>query len=146
MVLSVGDSHLDVLFQKSLRYNHHKENYQISLSDGIIPSGLRIKKELAFVPVTEDFHSEWNSVLFEAEKRLVRLLLRESEKVIAKIEVEFDLEIEVEFDQELELQFPGTAEQKKFEIANKHQAFKNNLFTRRKKNGPNLMNVKRKKI
>ena len=56
---------------------------------------------------------------------MVRLLLRESEKVIAKIEVEFD--------QELELQFPGTAEQKKFEIANKHQAFKNNLFTRRKK-------------
>ena len=101
MVLSVGDSHLDVLFQKSLRYNHHKENYQISLRDGIIPSGLRIKKEPAFVPVTEDFHSEWNSVLFEAEK--------------------------------LELQFPGTAEQKKFEIANKHQAFKNNLFTRRKK-------------
>ena len=73
----------------------------------------------------EDFHSEWNSVLFAAEKRLVRLLLRESEKVIAKIEVEFD--------QELEFQFPGTAEQKKFEIANKHQAFKNNLFTKRKK-------------
>ena len=125
MVLSVGDSHLDVLFQKSLRYNHHKENYQISLRDGIIPSGLRIKKEPAFVPVTEDSHSEWNSVLFEAKKRLVRLLLRESEKVIAKIEVELD--------QELELQFPGTAEQKKFEIANKHQAFKNNLFTTRKK-------------
>ena len=35
MVLSDGNSQLDYLFQKSLRYNHHRENYQISIRDGI---------------------------------------------------------------------------------------------------------------
>ena len=39
MVLNDGLSHLDHLFQKSLRYHHHKENYKISLKEGIIPTG-----------------------------------------------------------------------------------------------------------
>ena len=46
MVLNEGLSHLDHLFQKSLRYYHHKENYRISLKEGIIPTGLKIKKNL----------------------------------------------------------------------------------------------------
>lgn len=73
MVLSDGNSQLDYLFQKSLRYNHHRENYQISIRDGIIPPGLQIKKEPTFVPVTDDFHRKWKSVLYDAEKRLVKL-------------------------------------------------------------------------
>ena len=43
MVLNDGFSHLDHLFQKSLRYQHHRENYKISLKEGIIPTGLKIK-------------------------------------------------------------------------------------------------------
>ena len=39
MVLNDGNSYLDHLFQKSLRYNHHKENYKISLEEGVIPIG-----------------------------------------------------------------------------------------------------------
>ena len=46
MVLNDGLSHLDDLFQKSLRYHHHKANYKISLQEGIIPTGLKIKKNL----------------------------------------------------------------------------------------------------
>ena len=69
MVLSDGSSHLDFLFQKSLRYKHHKENYQTSLRDGVTPPRLRIKKEAAFLPVTEDFNIKWQSVLYDAEKR-----------------------------------------------------------------------------
>ena len=125
MVLSDGNSQLDYLFQKSLRYNHHRENYQISIRDGIIPPGLQIKKEPAFVPVTDDFHRKWKSVLYDAEKRLVKLLLTESEKVITGIEIEFD--------QQLERQYPDYAEQKKVEIVTRHQSYRNRLSQKRKK-------------
>ena len=66
MVLNDG-SHLDHLFQKSLRYHNHKENYKITLQEGIIPTGLKIKKEPGFVvPVMGQFSKKWNSVLFDA--------------------------------------------------------------------------------
>ena len=58
MVLNDGLSHLDHLFQKSLRYQHHKENYKISLKEGIIPTGLKIKEEPGFVPVTGQFNKK----------------------------------------------------------------------------------------
>ena len=40
MVYLDGNAHLDLLYQKSLRYKHHRENYQTSLLEGLIPSGL----------------------------------------------------------------------------------------------------------
>ena len=48
-------SYLDLLIQKSMRYKHHKENYIKSLEQGILPSGLQIKKKPAFLPVLVDF-------------------------------------------------------------------------------------------
>ena len=33
-------SRLDLLFQKPIRYNHHKQNYERSLFEGIIPTGI----------------------------------------------------------------------------------------------------------
>ena len=33
-------THFDHLLQKSLRYQHHKENYIQSIHEGIIPNGL----------------------------------------------------------------------------------------------------------
>ena len=82
MVLNDGFSHLDHLCQKSLRYHHHKENYRTSLQGGIIPTGLKIKKEPGFELVTEQFDKKWNSVLFNAERSLVELLLTELSNVI----------------------------------------------------------------
>ena len=56
MVLQGGTlSYLDLLIQKSMRYKHHKENYIKSLEQGILPSGLQIKKKPAFLPVLVDF-------------------------------------------------------------------------------------------
>ena len=46
MVLNEGLSHLDHLYQESLRYHHHKENYKISLQERITPTGLKMKKSL----------------------------------------------------------------------------------------------------
>ena len=43
-----GLSQLDTLLQKSLRYRHHKENYLLSVENGIIPSGLKINKKLFY--------------------------------------------------------------------------------------------------
>ena len=53
----------------------------------MIPPGLRIKKQPAFTPTTEDFYIEWNSILYDTERKLVELLLVESKKVVAKIEI-----------------------------------------------------------
>ena len=58
----------------------------------IIPLGLKIKKKPAFHPVSEDFEVTWNSILYNAERSIVELLLYESEKVIAKIQVEIQEE------------------------------------------------------
>ena len=71
MALSDVNLHLDNLFQKLLRYN------QTSLRDGIIPPGLQIKKEPAIASVTKDFQKHWESILYDAETRLVKLLLKE---------------------------------------------------------------------
>ena len=53
---------LDILFQKSIRYNHHKVNYERSLLEGIIPTGLKLNKRLAFEPVSDNFPFQWNNV------------------------------------------------------------------------------------
>ena len=55
------------------------------MEEGIIPSGLKIKKKPAFQPVSEDFEAKWNSILYNAERNIVELLLYEAEKVIAEI-------------------------------------------------------------
>ena len=63
------------------------------MEEGIIPSGLKIKKKPAFQPVSEDFEAKWNSILYNAERNIVELLLYEAEKVIAKIQVEIQAEV-----------------------------------------------------
>ena len=93
MVVFDGNTHLDYLYQKSLCYQHHRENYLTSLLEGLIPSGLRINKRPAFESVSDKFENKWNSVLYDAEKLLVKLLLKESENVVAKVQSEIELEI-----------------------------------------------------
>ena len=51
-------SETDILFQKSIRYSHHKENYLRSLQEGIPPVGLRLKKKPAFVAISTDFETK----------------------------------------------------------------------------------------
>ena len=75
---------LDYLFSKLLRYEHHTENYKLTLEKQIIPFGLRIKKLPAIKPILEHFSNQWNSVLYDSEKRLVQLLLAETQKVVEK--------------------------------------------------------------
>ena len=44
--------------------------------------------------MTDHFESQWNSILYDTEKRLVELLLKESENVIAKIDNEIEIELQ----------------------------------------------------
>ena len=67
MVFSGGLlSRLDLLLQKSIRYNHHKQNYEGRVFEGIIPAGL---KKTAFQPISSNFYQQWNTVLYDTEKR-----------------------------------------------------------------------------
>ena len=102
MVYIEGNSHLDLLFQKALRYEHHRENFRESLSNNVTPFGLRIKKAPAIVPVNEDFHIKWQKILKSAEKELIELLLLESETIIAKIQFEVDNSVNALFPEDQE--------------------------------------------
>ena len=90
MVYIERKSHLDLLFQKRLRYEHHRENFKESLSNNVTPFGLRIKKAPAIVSVNEDFHIKWQKIRKSVEKELIELLLLESEAIIAKIQFGVD--------------------------------------------------------
>ena len=125
MVLFYGNSHLDYLSQKSLRYQHHRESYVRSLLKSFIPNGLRIRKRPAFEAVIDHFENQWNSILYDTEKRLVELLLKESENVFAKIATEI----------EIELQKGGeiSQEAKREELEQRNVQLKNHLQHRRVK-------------
>ena len=90
-----GFSHLDHLFQKSLRYNHHKENYKIG--EGVISTGLKLRKDPVFLPVTDGFQQKWEAVLFNVEGNLLVLLLVQSNIVIKKLKLDSNKEPEIKF-------------------------------------------------
>ena len=125
MVLKDGNPYLDYLFQTSLRYNNHKENYKVSLEEGVTPTGLKLRKDPAFLPVTDGFQQKWDTILFNAEKNLVDLLLVETDSVIKKLKFDFN--------KALKRQFPDSAEENMSVIKKKHQPYKKQLSMRRRK-------------
>ena len=125
MVFSGGLlTRLDLLLQKSIRYNHHKQNYERSLFEEIIPTGLKINKKPAFQPISGNFY-QWNTVLYDTEKRLVMLLLEESEKVIATVEMDIT--------REMDIKFPDYTDSERTLVREKHKRFEQNLEIRRNK-------------
>ena len=76
MVFFDGSSHLDYLYQKSLRYQHNRENHVTSLLEGFIPKGLRIKKRPASAVVTDHFENQWNSILYDTEDVIQKSILK----------------------------------------------------------------------
>ena len=88
-----GNTHLDLLFQKALRYKHHQKIFKESLSSNVTPFRLCIKKAPAIETVNENFNMKWHSILKNAEKQLIELLLLESEIMVGKIQFEVDMSI-----------------------------------------------------
>ena len=113
------------MLQKSLQYKHHKENYLYSLQHGIIPSGLKINKKPAFIPVSNDFTEKWNNILRSAEEKLVNPLLAESDNVIDNFQTKIKEGLQNKYGNDIEESFKNLEE--------KHQDYKNKLTRKRDK-------------
>ena len=87
--------------------------------EGIIPTGLKLNKQPAFEPVSDNFPVQWDNVLFDAENKLVKLLLQESEKVIEKNEIDIFNEVKENY--------AGFTSQQINKINGKHKDFKQKL-------------------
>ena len=116
-----GLSHLRLLlhYTKSLRYKHHKENYLFSLKHAIIPSGLKINKKPAFIPVSNDITERWNNILRSTEEKLVNLLLSESDNVIDDLQRKIKERLQNKYGNDVEESFR--------KLEKKHQEYKNKL-------------------
>ena len=123
MVLpEVNSQSLDWFFQKLLRYEHYAENYKLAVDQQIIPFGLRINKAPAIQPISEDFYDQWNTILYDSEKRLVRLLLEETQKVVE--------ETRTEFNENLEVNYPRNYEEEKNLIIKRNEKIERKLETK----------------
>ena len=88
---SVMSTHIaDRIYQRMLRYEHHQENYQSSLQYSINPFGLQLKKLAQIETISEDFPTKWSNMLYDAEWKLVNLLLDETKVMHKKMENDFD--------------------------------------------------------
>ena len=107
----------DRIYQRMLRYEHHHENYKNSLLNNITPYGLQLKKKAQIQTVSEDFSVKWTNVLYEAERKLVQLLLKESQLMYDKMDKELNGTIKSEY--------PENSEKIKNEIINQNLNGKN---------------------
>ena len=92
MVYFDGNTHLDLLYEKSLRYQHHRENYQTSLLEGLTPSGSRIKRRPAINTIFDTFEEQWNFVPLRCRKEIGPVLLKESERIANEIEIQIEID------------------------------------------------------
>ena len=76
----------------------HAENYKRNITEGKSPYGLQINKQPSIQTISLDFLVKWNSVLGNAERQLIELLLTEA-KVVSKA-------VEEKFERKLRKMFP----------------------------------------
>ena len=82
----------DLLVQKFPRYNYYQKSYEQSLTERILSTGLNLTKRRAFQPVLPEFNLNWKNVLYDAGKKLVKLLLDKSTKLITKWGIATEIE------------------------------------------------------
>ena len=80
----------DKISRRMLQYEHHQENYRNSLLHGIVLYGLQLKKSAQIETTSPDFPAKWSNILYEAEHKLVNLLLHESKIMYEKMENKFE--------------------------------------------------------
>ena len=91
LIESVMSTHItDRIYQRMLRYEHHHENYKHSLLNNITSYGLQLKKKAQIETVSEDFSVKWTNILYDAERKLVPLLLKESQSMYGKMDKELN--------------------------------------------------------
>ena len=68
---------VNLLYQGVLKHQHHVENYIDNLAQDITSYVLQLKKKAAISTISSDFSNRWNNALKEAERKLLKLLLKE---------------------------------------------------------------------
>ena len=86
-------------FEKKIRYEHHLENFKESIVQDITPFGLRIKKKPGIQFTSQEFIENWNLVLKKTERRLVEILLEETETVINEMKNNFERKLKEHYPQ-----------------------------------------------
>ena len=91
---------IDLFYEKALKYQHHTENYKESLAQDITPFGLQSKKKTAIGAISPDFDNQWNKEywnngLKDAERKLLKLLLKVINKILDEANKIFDEQVEV---------------------------------------------------
>ena len=81
---------IDLLFQETLKYQRHVENYKESLTKDITPFGLQLKKKAAISAISADFNNQWNNMLKGTERKLLNLLLKEVNEISNETNKKFD--------------------------------------------------------
>ena len=105
--------------------------------EGLTLSGLQIKKRPAINSISDIFKEQWNFFLYDAEKKLVQLLLKESERIVKEIEIQIQIEISNDH--------ITTGSTKRKQLEEKHLKFRQQLEIGEERNGRNLKNVRGKK-
>ena len=73
-----------------MHYEHHHKNFGESILPDITPYGLRTYKKLGINGISPGFLEQWNAVLKSTERHLVKLLLKQSEKVVSSLNNDFE--------------------------------------------------------
>ena len=122
---TMRNNQVDLLYQHALKYYHHAENYKQSILEDITPFGLRLKKKAAINPISPDFNIEWNGILKDAERKLLKLLLKEVQDISRNADKEFKESIKKEH--------PNNYVKEKEFVEKRNSKFKKVLEERRKK-------------
>ena len=93
--------------------------------EGLIPSGLQIKIHPVINAISDSFEKQWNFFVHDAEKKLVQLLLQESERNVNEIETQIEIETSNDY------KTSGSIKRKQLE--EKHVKFRQQLENRRAK-------------
>ena len=78
-----------------MKYQHHAENYKESLPHDIIPFVLQLKKKADISPISPDFSNQWNNLLKDAERKLLKLLLKEVNEISNDANKKFDEQVKL---------------------------------------------------
>ena len=81
---------LEKIYSKKLRCEHHHKNFEESILRDTTPYGLTIYNKPGISGISPGFMEQWNAVLKSTERHLVKLLLKESEKVVSSLNNEFE--------------------------------------------------------
>ena len=123
MVFFDGNSHLDYLYRKSLRYQHHRENYVTY----IYTKTFKNQETSRIWSCDRSLRKSMEFHLIRYRKKIGSIIIKGIRKCYCKI----DTEIEIEFQKGGEL----SQEVKREELKQRNVQLKNHLQHRRVKNG-----------